>query len=121
MIKTNSKQARANIRQYIRDNFNGTNYDIEAPEDFGKLAGIILDTFRQEKRYDNYRGTEAELFEDWASGLPSILDTCYYYNRSAIDDLAGILEQTPAEAEKYSESDAEKMLSKLIYRELINA
>ena len=121
MIKTNSKQARANIRQYIRDNFDGTNYSIEAPEDFGKLAGIILDTFRQEKRYNNFHGSECDLFADWAAGLPSILDTCYYYNRSAVDDLAQILEQTPAEAERYSQSDAEKMLSRLIYRELLNA
>ena len=63
--------------------------------------------------------TEQERFEEWAAGLPSILDTCYYYNRSAVDDLGAILEETDSEKARYSEQQAETRLTYLIYRELV--
>ena len=62
---------------------------------------------------------EQERFTDWAQGLPSILDTCYYYNRSAVDDLGAILEETAEEKARYSEQNAEQLLTALIYRELV--
>ncbi len=124
MLKTNSKQARANIRAYIVDNFDATNYQPETePETFPEIAAFILDAFRAEKystaadrRY--YGGIESAAFADWAAGLPSVLDTCYYYNRSAVDDLGAILEETDSEKARYTESDAERLLTNLIYREL---
>lgn len=51
--------------------------------------------------------------------MPSILDTCYYYNRSAVDDLGAILEETAEEKARYSEAQAETLLTSLIYRELV--
>lgn len=63
--------------------------------------------------------TEQERFEEWAAGLPSILDTCYYYNRSAVDDLGAILEETDSEKARYTEQQAETRLTYLIYRELV--
>jgi hypothetical protein len=63
--------------------------------------------------------SEGERFADWAAGLPSILDTCYYYNRSAVDDLGAILEETAEEKARYSEAQAETLLTSLIYRELV--
>ena len=63
--------------------------------------------------------TEQQRFEEWAAGLPSILDTCYYYNRSAVDDLGAILEETDSEKARYSEQQAETRLTYLIYRELV--
>lgn len=48
-----------------------------------------------------------------------ILDTCYYYNRSAVDDLGAILEETDSEKARYSEQQAETRLTYLIYRELV--
>lgn len=124
MLKTNSKQARENIRAYIMNNFDPCGYDVnQKPETFDDAARIILDVFRSEKfhlpsdiRY--YSGIESRAFSDWCAGLPSILDTCYYYNRSAVADLAAILEETDAESKRYSETDAEKLLTYLIYREL---
>lgn len=126
MLRTNSKQAKENIKKYIAKNFDGTNYGIEQPEDFKELASIILKTFETEKyrTYENahQRGmTKADLFEEWASGLPSILDTCYFYNRSAVDDLGEILEQNEQERAKYTESQAEHTLTLLIFRTLSNA
>lgn len=124
MLKTNSRAARENIRAYIINGYDGTGYD-NAPEsnDFDEIARFIYDTFKSEKYYtDNYcmkyRISEQQSFIDWCAGLPSIIDTCYYYNRSALDDLANILEETDAEKAKYTEEQAEKMLSYLIFREI---
>lgn len=124
MLKTNSKKARENIQQYIINNFTPENYTDEEIEGFENIAKFIIDTFRSEKystkedfRY--YKGIEALAFKDWCSGLPSVLDTCYYYNRSAVDDLAVILEESEEEKSRYTEEAAENTLTALIYRELI--
>lgn len=125
MLKTNSKKARENIRAYIVEHFEPCGYDLDpAPVTFPEIAAAILDTFAHEKPYSTkyiYRAglSDEKVFMDWAAGLPSILDTCYYYNRSAVDDLGAILEETPEEKARYSESDAERLLTHLIYRELI--
>lgn len=123
MLKCNSKKARENIRKYIVDGADFDGYDIETPETFPELAALILDTFRSEKPYSDqymirYQLSELTVFCDWCAGLPSVLDCCYYYNRSAVDDLGAILEETEAEKSRYSEQDAERVLTHLIYREL---
>ncbi len=121
MLKTNSKQARQNVQAYIMERFDGCNYEIETPATFPATAAIILDTFRSEKPAEGgySRMSEAERFTEWAAGLPSILDTCYYYNRSAVNDLGAILEETAQEKARYSEAQAETLLTSLIYRELV--
>ena len=48
-----------------------------------------------------------------------MIDTCYFYNRSAVDDLGEILEETDEEKAKYNERQAEDLLTWLIYRELL--
>lgn len=126
MLRTNSKKARENIRTYIFNHFDGECCDIETPANFKDLAKIILDIFEDEKPYNNEymrarHLSRESVFIQWCQGLPSILDTCYYYNRPAVDDLGDILEETPAERAKFTESDAESLLTRLIYRELINA
>ena len=127
MLKTNSKKAIENIKNYIINNFDFTNYegyvDDEKPTTFKEIAKFIYKCFITEKRYnnDNYKYSEQAIFFDWCSGLPSVIDTCYFYNRSAVDDLAVILEETEAEKEKHSEADAEKLLTNLIYREIKKA
>jgi len=119
MLKTNSKQARENIRNYIIDRFDCSDYEPEIiPEGFEEIAKFILNTFRDEK-INWQKIPEVDLFADWAAGLPAVLDTCYYYNRSAVDDLGEILNETQAEKDKYSEDKAQELLSSLIYRELL--
>lgn len=124
MLKTNSKKARGNIQQYIIDNFTPENYTDETITGFENVATFILNTFRSEKysckedfRY--YNGQEALAFKDWSAGLPSVLDTCYYYNRSAVEDLGNILEETEQERSRYTEERAESVLTALIYTELL--
>lgn len=125
MLKTNSKKARENVKQYIIDNFTPENYTDAPEEDWREIARFILETFRTEKysrpedfRY--YNNNERAAFADWCAGLPSVLDTCYFYNRSAIRDLSDILDQTiEISLKKYTESDAERVLTYLIYNELV--
>ncbi len=124
MLKTNSKKAAENIRAYIVDNFTPEGYTDNPPQGFPKIAAFILDTFRSEKyhlpedfRY--YLHYEPAAFRDWCAGLPSVLDTLYFYNRSAVADLGAILEETEQEKARYTEQQAEQLLTDLIYRELL--
>ena len=120
MLKSNSKKARENIKNYILDNFTPDGYTEEAPTETREIMQFIYNCFisekfsiENEKRY--YKYNEYAAFVDWCAGLPYVLDTCYYYNRSAVDDLGAILEETETEKKKYTESEAEKMLTYLIY------
>ena len=121
MLRT--KKAIENIRAYIMDNFTPENYTDNPPKDFPEVAAFILDTFRKEKMLDfRYRDcNEFAAFTDWCKGLPAVLDTCYYYNRSAVDDLGAILEETAEEKARFNEPEAERRLTWLIYRELSKA
>lgn len=123
MLKTNSKKALENIRAYILNNYTPEAYNLPETSDFRTAAKEIYRCFYTEK-HDNAewgRVPEADIFADWCGGLPTVLDTCYYYNRSAVDDLGLILEETETEKARYNESDAEKLLTSLIYREIKKA
>ena len=120
MLKTNSKKARQNVRTYIVNNFTPDNYTNEPPTEAREIIQFIYNCFISEKfsmasdkKY--YKNNEFAAFVDWCAGLPSVLDTCYYYNRSAVDDLAMILEESDEEKSRYTEAEAEKLLTYLIY------
>ena len=124
MLKTNSKKAKENLQQYIINNFDSTGYTETQPEGWREIATFIVETFRSEKYhliedFKYYKNNELLAFIDWAQGLPSALDTCYFYNRSAVDDLGDILEETQEERNKHTETDAEQLLTRLIYTVLI--
>ena len=120
MLKTNSKQAKQNIREYILNHCTFESYGKEAPETIEEASTYLMECFTVEKSGDWYlrNYTEQERFIDWLQGLPSVFDSCYYYNRPAVDDLGNILEETPEERERFTEEEAERMLSQLIYREV---
>lgn len=133
MLRTNSKKAKENIRKYIMENvdFSGYIEDGEKePETFVEVATEILNICDAEKFYTagRYRN-DFEKFLEWTQGLPAALDTCYWYNRSAVDDLAVILEETEEEKPKAKtnnqyldqEEKAGLLLTRLIYRELTAA
>lgn len=121
-LRTNTKKAFANIRAYIMDNFTPEGYTENPPEDFPEVAAFILGTFRQERQhllsFDYYRNNEFAAFASWCQGLPSVMDTCYYYSRSAVDDLGRILEENAEEKARFTEEEAERRLTWLLYREL---
>lgn len=118
-LKTNSLQARLNVRRYICQRFDASDYTgFTGPVIFQNVAPFIWQTFNAEKPRKYNPGSDFKRFEDWCSGLPSVLDTCYYYNRSALDDVVQILQQTPERKSKYTEQQAEKLLTLLIFREI---
>ena len=129
MLRSNCKKAIENIKNYIMENYDGSNYDPESMEanatTFEEIATCILKDVRRVKGPEvaRLRGRYSwqQAFIDWAAGLPGLLDTCYYYNRYAGDDLAAILQETEEEKARFSESQSEEMLSRLIYRELVKA
>lgn len=126
MLKANSKKALENLRAYIFD------YSVDrfkedngrAPKDRNEALTYVYDYFIDTYFRNHYQRTrlpESELFREWAQGLPLNDLFCYYYNREALDDLAAILEETEAEKTRFTESDAEKLLTSLIYREVRKA
>lgn len=124
MIKSNTKKAIENIRNYIIRNADFSGYEEfngKQPETFAETAKAIIHIYYEEKGHFNHRQSWQESFIDWLQGLPSAFDSLYYYNRSAIDDLGNILEETEAERNKYTEAEAERMLSCLIFREIYKA
>ena len=120
MLKTNTKKARQNVQNYIINNFDIEFSTIQGIDEsnFSEVASAIYKTFVEQVNGDNRKMAIADRFEEWAAGLPSVIDTCYYYNRSAVDDLAEILEETTEEKTKYDESSAEHLLTYLIFREI---
>lgn len=124
MLFSNSKKAEENIKAYIIENYTPENYGFEETDNFETICKNIMSCFCVEKAYPlqitvNYYKSIQACFEDWCAGLPSILDTCYYYNRSAVDDLGRILEETEEEKARFDEIKAEKCLSDLLYRVIL--
>lgn len=123
MLKTNSKKAVENVRKYIVANYHDEEQDTKQTAPFEEIAKTIYSTFVAQKWNGEKRhyATEQSAFIDWLQGLPSILDVGYYYNREAKADLQAILEQTDEQANKYSETQSEQLLTHLIYREIKKA
>ena len=123
-LRTNSKKAMENLYNYIRDyseDYLEENYNLEKLDSKKALYTAIYEIFKSEMRpecpyYRRY--PEQEVFKQWAQGLAMGGLFCYYYNREAVKDLAGILEETEEEANKFSEERAEELLTYLIYREI---
>lgn len=127
MLRTNSRRALDNLRAYIVDHTEDADTGY-IPSSFDEAARMIWDAFNAEymgnesqRRY-NLRtcGSWQGAFVAWCSGLPSTLDTSYYLH-SATEDLGAILEETEEERARYSETEAEDLLSRLIYREVSKA
>lgn len=128
MLNSYNKQATENIRKYIVEQDSDyicerSGYTIKQ-DDTDELLAYARLIFKDEMKYrigDNYNHPGFVIFEDWAWGLALGRLFCYYYNRSAVDDLGEILEETEEQKKQYTESQAEKMLTRLIYREMEKA
>lgn len=125
MLKANSKKVQENLKNYIIKNCEFNDYDLAAQpkaENFTEYAKAIYNDFiacvysgENSKRYFNYN--ESKAFEYYMSGLPSHGLGEYYYNVSAVSALGAILEETE-EQDRYNETDAENLLTYLIYRSI---
>lgn len=70
-MKTTTKEARQNIRQYILDHFDPCGYDFTGPCTFPNVARFILEVHAKEKfyspEYQSRKGyTNEQVFIDWA-------------------------------------------------------
>lgn len=126
MLRTNCKKVMETIKAYVMENYDGSNYDAGTPEaeakTFEEMARVILADVKRVEGYKVARRWSLswqDAFCDWSKGLPSLLDTCYHYNVNAVDLLGEWLEETEEEKAKYTEEQAETLLDKLIYRELL--
>lgn len=120
MLRSNCKTVKTAVQQYIIDGFNNhcCNYELAENSDFVEVAKQIKSIFYDEKiRHDKRNLIEYELFEEWCRGLSGIIDTTYYI-KPCKDLLGDWLQETQAEKDRFSESDAESMITRLLYREL---
>ena len=129
MLKTNSKQVKNKINKYLYDSF--TDYDQKEAE--GRSLQEVLEYIaegiaseklscdkseRAARLHAFYKGSIYNVIKDYAQGLGSLFDCDYYYRCCARDLVGDILEQTKEEREKYSEDQAEDLMTLLIYRAL---
>lgn len=126
-MRSTNKKVVTNIQNYIMENTTAEScgYNVQlSGKGFKDYAKELYNIFYAEVGHYHtctLKYPEFEAFVNWCQGLPSAIDTCYYYNRSALDDLAAILEQDEHEKSKYTEEKAEHMLTWLIYREIKKA
>lgn len=122
MLKTNSKQVKEKIREWIIKNFEWSNYEgyYKKPETYEEMKETIALICWHEKSYQVIRQHDSfqNMFEEWCQGLPAVIDTASYYLHPAVDLVGDILEQTKEERAKYSEPEAESMMTYLIYKEI---
>ena len=117
MLKTTSKAVREKIQHFINTHVDFSGYTLEKiPETVEEINKAIYACFLFESRFSGI-ANEQERFIDWCTRLPTVLECSYYYN-SAIKMLDDILDETQEERPKYSESQAERLLSYLIYKEV---
>lgn len=130
MLKTNLKKVIEKVRKYCVDSWNDCAEEEGLPtaESFEVASTEILKNcineklcFEKEKRLDflkhYYSNSFFAAFEDWCQGLPSSLNTCYYLCK-AVKLLGEWLEESEEEKSRYSESEAEKKITYLLFREL---
>lgn len=120
----NLKKDREAIRNFIMEHTEDADTG-HTPETFNEAAHMIWDTFMDEYMSGSSMTyhlrqlkTWQNCFEGWCQGLPSMIDTASYYLHSAVEVLGDLLEETPEERARFSECEAEHMLSYLIYREI---
>lgn len=117
MLKTNSRQAKENLKSYIMESWN-----LEAEEQ-GRTWEETREAIKESFYFQAYRSeyerrqNKQEAFKNWLSGLPRGLGD--FFLCQAVEDLGNILNQTEAERNRYTEDKACETLSYLIYREVI--
>ena len=129
MLRTTNKKVNATIKNYINesvanwadDNFNYlTIAEFEELKTYEGQCNLIIDKFLNEmvknNKYAKYY-SYYDLFVEWCEGQPSALETGYYLH-SAKSLLAEWLEETEEEANKYTEQQAESLITRLLWREI---
>lgn len=122
MLRSNSKAVSEKVKAWILENVDFSGYDEWAnlnTNDYNAVCKALLETCEKEKFYSSYP-RKYDMLVDWFCGLPSVLDTAYYiYHCNAVNLLGEWLEETESEKARFSESDAENMINRLLIREIL--
>ena len=122
MLKTNSRKAKENLRNYIIENV--LHNDETECKTIEEAKATLKKHFSIEKLHPYNlqlirlgKTTEKAIFKSWLQGLPLGGIGDYWYFCNAADILAAILEETEEEKNRYSEQQAAELLTTLIYNE----
>ena len=125
MLKTNSKKAKENLRNYIIENVLHNN-ETECTT-IDEAAATLKKHFNVEKLHPynlqlirSGKTTEKTIFKSWLQGLPHGGIGDYWYFCNAADILGSILEETEEEKARFTEEEAANMLTTLIYNEIFH-
>lgn len=123
MLRTNSKKAIENIKNFVmkETSFEGLGYEgiKKDPETFSEMGRLVWSVyFAEVGKWNNHREPLQVNFKNWLAGLPSCGLGDFFCKYSAVDLLGDILEETEEEKARYTEEQAETTLSYLIYREI---
>lgn len=125
-LKTNSKALREKIRALILNTAGYYYLSIPETSDFNTVSNAIMKDFHRvinARDIQIYRTWE-NAFIHWMQGLPGACkaaELIYLDEYYRVVDFAGdLLEQSPAERAKYTQEQAADLITKLIYRELLN-
>ena len=128
MIRTNSKEVRKAIQTLILAEAVDVNNGYVPFEDLKTAAEAIkADVMRvmsgdYRNRAHNLPGWSERDFTEWVHCLPGLLDLPFIYRQpDAVEVLGDILQETPEERARYTETDADRLLCHLIFRELDKA
>ena len=130
MLKTNSRQVKERVNNYLFNNF--LDYEEKGARETGRSIDDVknyivcaclsekLGTRRHHLESMKAHGFNSlyDLFKNWMQGLPGVLDAGYYYNCSAVELVGDLLEQTKQERVKYTENQAEELMTLLLYKQL---
>lgn len=123
MMKSNNKEVKNRIRNYILDglDFSGycgyEGYPAEEPETVNDKILLCRDIFRKEYGHNIRRmGSEREAFIGWLCGLPSALTVdCDFYSVRKI--VAGWMDQTLVQSSRFSNDEVWERFLQLLARE----
>lgn len=116
MLKTNSKKAQKNLLNYVVSNLSeyaADGYNLKITE---SNAYNIIDTMFHEEYY----GYTKEHFINFASGL-SCGNVFDYFLHDAVNTLGEILEETESEKSRFTETQAENLLTSMIYNNVVKS
>ena len=121
MLKTNSKAARQNIRQYIMNHSEYLTEVYEATTE-KQIIASIAQAYKDEYLTAHTPMTQKH-FTEWASGLTcgDLFDFFDFGTVSAVDTLGEILQESEEERNRYTEQQAAECFAYLIYREVLKA
>ena len=117
MLKTNSKEVKTTIKNFIMDNIEDFFTEREIKTD--KPATTLWQIVEEEKFYndDRYKNNYDKLY-DWLQGLGCGIGDDIFLS-DATELIGNWLKQTEGEKARYTNTQAEELACKLVYRELM--